>query len=196
MRGLSVGTGLLDLWCRLRGWVIWWGKMYLEWLPGFNVSITLQPYDKLTLLVGYSACGWPLFQTAGHAKFTKRQTSAPPFQRISSMFSIWLCCWWFSESRVYLNSSFQHLSSPDGWSCQTAQTIHHLEAALSNISALPLLLLQHLFLLAPTLPLCILLSFSPPFSHICLPRSIFLLLITVFSFLYRSTLGYLFLFSP
>lgn len=53
------------------------------------------------------------------------------------------------ELVILVDSSFHHLSAPDGWSCQTSQTIHHLEATLSNISALPPLLLQHLPLLLP-----------------------------------------------
>lgn len=61
-------------------------------------------------------------------------------------------------SRVYLHFSFRHLSSPDGWSCQTAQTIHHLKATLRKVSALPPLLHQQHF--SPSLPVCILFIFS------------------------------------
>jgi len=97
------------------------------------------------------------------------------YKNISSVFCnsegvIWMSC-------VYLNFSFHHLSSPDGWSCQTAQTIHHLEATLSNVQ--PCLFSSFN---TPFSPLCIILSFSPLSSQICQTRSIFLLLISIFSF--------------
>lgn len=82
-------------------------------------------------------------------------------------------------SRVYFNFSFHLLSSPDGWPCQTAQTIHHLEAALSRLCLFSSF--NTPFLQLP-LSLCVPLSFSPLSSHICLLRSIFPLLISVLPF--------------
>lgn len=84
------------------------------------------------------------------------------FSEFSVILTALLMVIWVSH--VYLHFSFRRLSSPGGWSCQTAQTIHHLKATLRKVSALPPLLHQQHF--SSSLPVCILFIFSSFLTHL------------------------------
>lgn len=74
------------------------------------------------------------------------------------------------------------------------QTIHHTEAALSNVSALPILLRQQPFPPTSTLPRPILVSFSSLSSHMSAQID-FPSPYLCISFLYSPTLDYYSYFS-
>lgn len=138
------------------------------------------------------------FQTAGHTKFTilyfPKLLSKKIFRHL--LYSSRRLLLVILKSYVYLNFSFHHLSSPDGWSCQAAQTIHHLGATLSNVPALPLLLLQHPFPPASRSPLSVFfIIFSSFLTHLSAQID-FPSPYLCISFLYSPTLGLLIPISP
>lgn len=130
-----------------------------------------------------------------HHSFKQQVTAGLPVKEHEAFsgFSVWMVV--IRASRARLNFSFHHLSSPDGWSCQPAQTIHHLKATLSNISALPPLLHQQHLSPSHSPGLYFFYHLSPLLTCLsCLLGSIFPLLL--FSCLYSPTLGSWSLFSP
>lgn len=122
------------------GW--WWARLARTRLP----HIGKEEWHADHLLQFFSPCfansrlhkvyHRPNLFTLHHVRVVKKKkkkksiSAAMVFRKVSFVVVI-------LAERVCLNSSSHHLSSPDGWSRQAAQTTHHTESTLSNVSALP-----------------------------------------------------------